>query len=159
MERNHPTEKATLAWTPPETIGWDPGKASADRIPPKIKKTTWLSQIKQELSPLGIDPYDLTQVTSLANDRSLESHGAARNVAWRKAFLIMMILWSQTNTDWNLTINPDLYLYHLSYLSVSHTAPNLSVALLHLTYILLSFCLHPDNGFFSMQNIWLVSKI
>ena len=34
---NHPTEKAKLACTPPETIGWDPGKASADRIPPKIK--------------------------------------------------------------------------------------------------------------------------
>ena len=37
--------------------------------PPGRPKTTWLSQIKQELSPLGIDPDDLNHVTSLANDR------------------------------------------------------------------------------------------
>ena len=37
--------------------------------PPGKPKTTWLSQIKQELSPLGIDPYDLNHVTNLAKDR------------------------------------------------------------------------------------------
>ena len=37
--------------------------------PPGRPKTTWLSQIKQELSPFGIDPYDLNHVTVLANDR------------------------------------------------------------------------------------------
>ena len=38
--------------------------------PPGRPNTTWLSQIKKELSPLGIDPYDLNHVTHLANDRN-----------------------------------------------------------------------------------------
>ncbi len=40
--------------------------------PPGKPKTTWLSQIKQQLSHLGIDPCDLdhvTALTGLANDR------------------------------------------------------------------------------------------
>ena len=40
--------------------------------PPGKPKTTWLSQIKQQLSPIGIDPYHpdhVTALTGLANDR------------------------------------------------------------------------------------------
>ena len=45
--------------------------------PPGRSKTTWLSQIKQELSHLGIDPYDLNHVTSLVND------GEAWRATWK----------------------------------------------------------------------------